>query len=64
MISRYYVRYQYGTYSGTRVVPANTEDEAIAKVRTWVHNNNSLVMAYESYQVIKVAYARTEDEES
>lgn len=47
------VRYQYATYSGTRTVNARDDDEAIAKVRAQVRREGSLVMAYESYRVVR-----------
>ena len=39
------VLYQFATYSGTRTVPAEDEDHALA--RAWV------VMAYESCRVLR-----------
>ena len=47
------VEYQYGTYSGTRRVHAEDEEQAIAKVRKWCRENSSLPMAYEHYKVVR-----------
>lgn len=49
---RYTVRYQFATYSGTKDVEARDDDDAIAKVRAWVHSSSGIPMAYESYKVV------------
>lgn len=46
------VRYQYGTYSGTRVVNARDCDDAIAKVKAIIRREGSLTMVSESYKVV------------
>ena len=48
----YTIRYQAGTYSGTRIVNANDEEEAIAKVRAKIRQEMTLPMYYDSYEVI------------
>ncbi len=48
----YDVKYQAGTYSGTRRVSAEDEEQAIAKVRAWVRREMSLPMYSDSYKVI------------
>lgn len=49
---RYTVKYQAGTYSGTRTVSAEDKEEAIAKVRGWVRREMTLPMYSDSYKVI------------
>ena len=46
------VKYQAGTYSGTRTVSAEDEEEAIAKVRRMVRREMTLPMYSDSYKVI------------
>lgn len=46
------VRYVFATYSGTRTVVANDDDDAIAQVRASVRRSSSLTLAYESYRVV------------
>ena len=48
----YTIRYQAGTYSGVRVVNANDEEEAIAKVKSKIRKDMSLPMYYESYKIV------------
>lgn len=47
------VKYQAGTYSGTRTVSAEDEDEAIAKVRARIRKEMTLPMYSDSYRVIE-----------
>lgn len=46
------VKYQAGTYSGTRTVTAEDSEEAIAKVRSWVRKEMTLSMYSDSYKII------------
>lgn len=46
------VKYQAGSYSGTRRVSADDEDEAIAKVRSWVRKEMTLPMYSDSYRIV------------
>lgn len=48
----YTVKYQAGTYSGTRTVTAEDGEEAIAKVRAWVRREMTLPMYSDSYKII------------
>jgi hypothetical protein len=48
---RFTVRYQYGTYSGTRVVWAEDSERAIAAVKRELRPHMTLPMAHESYTV-------------
>lgn len=50
----YTVKYQAGTYEGIKNVNAEDEDEdeAIAKVRAWVHKQMSIPMYYETYRIV------------
>jgi hypothetical protein len=57
----YTVKYHAGTYSGTRTVTAEDEDEAIAKVRGWVRREMSLPMYSDSYRII--SSQETDDDE-
>lgn len=50
-MSRYSVRYQAATYTGTEVVWADDEEQAIAIVRARVRKRMSLPMYYEHYSV-------------
>lgn len=58
-MSTYTVKYQAGTYSGTRTVTAEDSDEAKDKVKAWVHREMSLPMYYESYRIVN-----SEDDEN
>lgn len=57
----YTVKYQAGTYSGTRTVNAEDSEEAIAKVRSWVRREMTLPMYSDSYRVVE-ANDDSEDE--
>ena len=46
------VKYQAATYSGTRKVWAEDEEEAINKVKAEIHRTMTLPMYSESYKVI------------
>lgn len=46
------VKYQAGSYSGTRSVNAEDEEHAIAQVKAWVHRTMSLSMYSESYRIV------------
>lgn len=46
------IKYQAGTYSGTRQVNAADEEEAIAKVRAKIRREMTLPMYSDSYRVI------------
>lgn len=48
----YRVRYQAGTYSGTRTVNAEDDEQALAKVRAWVHSEMCAPMYAESYRIV------------
>lgn len=48
----YTVKYQYGTYSGSRIVCAEDGETAVAIVRKQVRKDGALPMAYESYKII------------
>jgi hypothetical protein len=48
----YTVKYQAGTYSGTRTVQADDEKHAIAKVRAEIRKNMTLSMYSDSYKVL------------
>jgi 1,2-phenylacetyl-CoA epoxidase PaaB subunit len=49
----YEVKYQHGPYSGVRTVSATDEEQAIEKARAWVWRESSLVMAYNSFKVVR-----------
>ena len=51
-MSRYIVRYSAGTYTGTRAVHADDEEDAIRLVRAWVRRQMTLPMYSESYRVV------------
>lgn len=46
------VRYQAATYSGTRKVWAEDEEEAINKVKAEIHRTMTLPMYSESYKIL------------
>lgn len=48
----YKVKYQAGTYSGTRTVTADDEDEAIAIVRGKIRREMTLPMYSDSYRIV------------
>jgi hypothetical protein len=48
----YIVKYQAATYVGTRTVEAESEGEAIEKVKRWVHKEMTLPMYSESYKIL------------
>lgn len=48
----YTVKYHAGTYSGTRTVNAEDEEEAIAKVRARIRKEMTLPMYSDSYKII------------
>lgn len=54
MSAFYTIRYQIGTYSGTKVVRASDADEALAKARRLLRSQTVLAMAAESYRVERV----------
>jgi hypothetical protein len=58
----YTVHYQAGTYSGNRTVNASDDEEAIAKVKSWVHREMTIPMYSESYKIVDIA-ASYDDEE-
>lgn len=47
----YTVRYTAGPYAGTRTVQADDSEQAIAKVRAWIHREMTLPMYADSYRV-------------
>jgi hypothetical protein len=55
-MNRYEIKYQYGAYSGTRVIWADGEQEAIAKMWKLLEKDMQLPMAYKSAEVINVEY--------
>lgn len=55
-MNKYTIKYWYGTYSGTEIVWADGEDEAIAKMWSRLHRHMTLPMAYQSAKVIDVEY--------
>lgn len=57
----YCVKYQAATYSGVRKVNAESESEAIAKVKAWVHREMTLPMYSESYKIVQ--YLDEEDDD-
>lgn len=48
----YTVKYSAATYSGTRKVSADDEEEAIRKVRKMIRSEMTLSMYSDSYKVI------------
>lgn len=56
---QYIVHYYAGTYSGQRTVTAESEDEAIAKVRDFVRRTMSLPMYADGYKIV----SSTEEDE-
>ena len=55
-MNKYTIEYQYGTYSGTRTVWADDEDEAVAKMWRLLSKDMTLGMAHKSAKVIDVEY--------
>lgn len=51
-MEQFTVKYHAGTYSGTKTVWADDEEEAIAKVKAWVHKQMTIPMYSESYKII------------
>lgn len=47
------IKYQAATYSGTRTVSAEDEEEAIAKVRAKIRKEMTLPMYSDSYRVVE-----------
>jgi hypothetical protein len=60
---QFIVKYQTGTYSGKREVHADSEEEAINKVRRYVHANMTLPMYSESYKIVSSFYDEEEETE-
>lgn len=50
---RYDVAYRAGAFSGERTVYAEDEEQAIAKVKTWVSRMMVIPVHSESYRIIK-----------
>lgn len=59
----YCVKYQAATYSGVRKVSAESEHEAIQKVKAWVHKEMTLPMYSESYKIVQYLEEVNEDDE-
>jgi len=57
-MTTYTVKYQAGTYSGTRQVQADDEEQAIAIVRARIRKEMTLPMYSDSYKIVE-----REDEE-
>lgn len=55
---RFRVKYYAGSYSGTRTVHAEDEEEAITKVRAHIRSEMTLPMYADGYKIVD-----TEDEE-
>ena len=55
-MNKYTIKYQYGEYSGERVVWADDEEEAISKMWAQLRQYMTLSMAYQSATVISVEY--------
>lgn len=55
-MNKYTISYQYGSYSGEKIVWADDEDEAIKKMWRSMKKDMSLSMAYQSATVIDVEY--------
>ena len=53
-MNKYTIQYYYGSYSGTRIVWADNEDEAITKMWRMLSKDMSLPMAYQSAKIIDV----------
>jgi len=51
-MNTYTVRYQAATYSGTRTVKAEDEEDAICKVRAQIRKQMTLPMYSDSYSVV------------
>lgn len=54
-MTSYIVHYYAGSYSGRRTVTAESEDEAIAKVRDFVRRTMSLPMYADGYKIVSSA---------
>lgn len=54
---KYTIKYQYGTYSGTREIYADDEDQAIAKLWRELTRYSTLSMAYRSATIISTEEA-------
>lgn len=48
---KFIVRYQYGTYSGTRTLWADDAEQAVARVKRELRPYMTLTMAHEAYHV-------------
>lgn len=60
----YTVKYWAATYSGTRTVNADDEEEAIAKVRAEIRKNMTIAMYSDSYRIVNsVETAQSDNEE-
>ena len=55
---QYRVRYQFGTYSGSRTVWAEDRDEAIRIVKRELAPHMTLAMAHEAYRAEEVVQRR------
>ena len=55
-MNKYTIEYYYGSYSGTRIVWANDEQEAISKMWNMLKIDMCLPMAYQSAEIIDVEY--------
>ena len=51
-MEKFKVKYQAGTYSGTKVVSADDGDHAIAIVRAWVRKQMTIPMYSDSYKIV------------
>lgn len=51
-MQKYTVEYYAGTYKGKREVYADDEEQAIAKVKTWVKRQMSEPMYADGYKII------------
>ena len=56
---KFTIKYQYGSYSGTRVIYAEDQDSAVRKMWASLRKDMSLPMASQSHTIIK-----EEDEDS
>lgn len=57
-MNKYTIKYQYATYSGTRVIWADDEESAIVKMWRLLSKDMGLPMAYQSAKVIDVEYGK------
>lgn len=55
-MNNYTIEYQYGSYSGTRNIWADDEDEAISKMWRLLSKDMGLPMAYKSAKVTNIEY--------